>query len=528
MKSYHFPRKESNCFSSQQLLLTDDQEALRDFIGLPFSENNLKAQTAIKSAFFTVEKRNLLVSALTKKYSTVLNVRATLTNIAALENENCFTITTGHQLSLMTGPLYFVYKILHVIKECNLLNEKFPENKFVPVYWMASEDHDFEEVKSFLLYGKTMSWESEQAGAVGRMNLFGLSAVIDQLKQFFVNHPESEIHQLIEKLNGKTYGEAFFQFIHELFGSFGLVIIDGDEVAFKSAFKPIFKQELTTQFSHQEVAATNEKLASKNFKIQVNPREINLFFLGENKRERIIAAGTDFQIGETNYTSSEILELLEKHPSSFSPNVVLRPLYQEFILPNICYVGGVGELSYWLQLKSTFEKAAIPYPILQARSSVIWVDRNNKKKLEQLQFEIDSIFKTTAELKKEFLRNNEEETIEFTLQDFQFNQFKSDLTHKSELIDPSLKSWIEAEFTRIEKQVDGIKNRLEKSVKSKHEKALKSIEQLKEKLFPANGMQERSFNFFQFCPDGNYKYKLQNLYTAIEPFDSSIIILTED
>jgi bacillithiol biosynthesis cysteine-adding enzyme BshC len=528
MKSHHFPRKDSNCFSSQQLLLTDDQEALQDFIGLPFSEENLNTQTTIKSTFFTVEKRNLLVSVLSKKYSSVANVSASLKNIASLENENCFTITTGHQLSLLTGPLYFIYKILHVIKQCELLNEKFPEKKFVPVYWMASEDHDFEEVKSFLLYGKTISWESEQAGAVGRMNLFGLSTVVDQIKQFFVNHPESEIHQLIDKLNGNTYGEAFFQFVHELFGSFGLVILDGDEEAFKTAFKPLFKQELTTQFSHKEVVKTNEKLASKNFKIQVHPREINLFFLSENKRERIIANGTDFQIGENNFTSNEILDLLEKYPASFSPNVVLRPLYQEFILPNICYVGGVGELSYWLQLKSTFEKAAIPYPIIQARSSVIWIDKNNKEKLDQLHFEIDSIFKSTPDLKKEFLLNNEEETIEFTLQDFQFNQFKSDLIHKSEMIDPSVKSWIEAEFTRIEKQVDGIKNRLEKSVKSKHEKALRSIEQLKEKLFPSNGMQERSFNFFQFCPDGNYKNKLQNLYTEIEPFNSSILILFED
>lgn len=528
MKSYHFPRKDSNSFSSQQLLFTDNQEALSDFIGLPFSEENLKAQTAIKSTFFTAEKRNLLISVLTKKYSAVSNVEASLKNIASLENENCFTITTGHQLSLFTGPLYFVYKILHVIKQCERLNEKFPENKFVPVYWMASEDHDFEEVKSFLLYGKTISWESEQSGAVGRMNLFGLSEVVDQMKQFFANHSESEIHQLIDKLNGNTYGEAFFKFVHELFGVFGLVILDGDEEAFKTAFKPVFKQELTEQFSHQEVVKTNKKLSAQNFKIQVHPREINLFLLSENKRERIIANGIDFQVGENNYSSNEILELLENNPASFSPNVVLRPLYQEFILPNICYVGGVGELSYWLQLKSTFEKAAIPYPILQARSSVIWIDRNSKEKLEQLDFELASIFKSTAELKKDFLKNNAEETIEFTLQDFQFNQFKSDLIHKSELIDPSIKSWIEAEFTRIEKQVDGIKNRLEKSVKSKHEKALKSIEQLKEKLFPANGMQERSFNFFQFCPDGNYKNKLQHLYDAIEPFDSSILILIED
>lgn len=528
MKSNHFPRKDSNCFSNQQLLLTDDQEALTDFIGLPFSVDNLKAQTIIKSAFFTAEKRKLLVSVLMKKYGSVSNAANTVTNITSLKNENCFTITTGHQLSLCTGPLYFVYKILHVIKQCELLNEKFPKDRFVPIYWMASEDHDFEEVKSFLLYGKTISWESEQTGAVGRMNLLGLSEVMDQLKQFFANHPESEIHQLIDKLKGNTYGEAFFQFIHELFGNFGLVILDGDDTELKTAFKPIFKLELNTQFSHKSVVKTNEKLATKNFKIQVHPREINLFFLSENKRERIITDGTDFQIGENKFTSTAILELLENNPNSFSPNVILRPLYQEYILPNISYVGGVGELSYWLQLKSTFEKAAIPYPILQARSSVIWIEKNNLEKMEQLLFRIDSIFKSTTELKKEFLMNKEAEAIDFSLQNFQFNQFKNDLINKSELIDTSLKSFVEAEFTRIEKQVDGIKNRLEKSVKSKHEKALKSIEQLKEKLFPANLMQDRSLNFFQFCPDGNYKNKLQNLYNFIEPNDSSILILMED
>jgi uncharacterized protein YllA (UPF0747 family) len=145
-----------------------------------------------------------------------------------------------------------------------------------------------------------------------------------------------------------------------------------------------------------------------------------------------------------------------------------------------------------------------------------------------LNFEIADIFKSSAELKKEFLLNNEEETIDFTLQDFQFNQFKSDLIHKTELIDPSIKSWMEAEFTRMEKQVDTLKNRLEKSVKSKHEKALKSIEQVKEKLFPSNGMQERSFNFFQFCSDGNYKKRLENLYEELKPFHPEILLLLDE
>jgi len=528
MKSYQFSRRESNCFSNQQLLLTDNQNELQDFIGLTFSEENLIKQTQVKSKFFTSEKRELLVSVLTKNYENVSNNELTLKNISILKNNNSFTIATGHQLNLMTGPLYFIYKILHVIKQCDILNKKYPENQFVPVYWMASEDHDFEEIKSFLLFGKTISWESEQGGAVGRMGVFGLSAVFDQVQQFFSNHTESEIHQLIEKLSGNTYGEVFFKFIHELFGDFGLVIVDGDKKEFKEAFKPIFKQELTTSFSYNTVTLSNEKLAAKNFKIQVKPREINLFFLGENKRDRIISLDKGFQIGTDFYSNNELLELLDTSIASFSPNVVLRPLYQEFILPNICYVGGVGELGYWLQLRSTFESAAIPYPLIQARTSAIWLEKNIQDKLKQLDFKIEAIFKSTAELKKDYLLNNEEETINFNLQDFQFEQFKNEFFQKSEIIDSSIKSWMEAEFTRMEKQVDGIKNRLEKSVKSKHDKALKSIDLIKEKLFPTNGMQERSFNFFQFCYDGNYKENLRNIYDELKPFDTDILILIED
>jgi hypothetical protein len=242
---------------------------------------------------------------------------------------------------------------------------------------------------------------------------------------------------------------------------------------------------------------------------------------------KISENGENFEIGSQPFTKEETLQLLEKEAVSFSPNVVLRPLYQEYVLPNLCYVGGVGELSYWLQFKSTFEAAGVPFPMIQARTSIVWIDVQTNEKINAQALSTIDLFKSVNDLKQSYLQNNAEEEIDFSLLNFQFEQFKTDLTQKTENIDASINSWMGAEFARMEKQFDGMKSRLEKSVKSKHEKGLKSIEQIKEKLFPNGGMQERTLNFFQMCPDGNYKQKLIDLYEAIEPFNDAVLVLTD-
>ncbi len=527
MTTKFISRRQTNCFTEQQLLLSENQNALQEYIGIPFSREAFLKQIELKNTTYPTSNRTILQTVLLEKYSSLENNSEALKNINQLKNDHCFTITTGHQLSLMTGPLYFVYKILHVIKQCQELNAFYPNYHFVPIYWMASEDHDFEEIKSCSLFGKVITWETEQQGSVGRMNLSGMAEVHETFKQFFANHPESEIHSLIEQLNGNTYGEAFFKFIHSLFSDFGLVIIDGDQKEFKQAFASIIKKEIETSFSFNAVVETNKKLERNNFKIQVHPREINLFFLSKNNRERIILLDSEFQIGQNKYSKEQLLELLEKQPESFSPNVVLRPLYQEFLLPNLCYVGGVGELSYWLQLKGVFDYANTPYPLIQSRKSALWIDSNSAQKMEQYKLSIESIFKSKSELKKQFLLENEEESIDFSLIDFQFHQFKKDFELKTEGIDSSLNSRVGAEFARIEKQIEGLKAQLEKSVKNKHEKGLKTIEQIKDKLFPNEGLQERSANFFQFCPDGKYKQKLHNLMEVIQPFSSNFLVVED-
>jgi bacillithiol biosynthesis cysteine-adding enzyme BshC len=525
MKVTYIPRNKTNSFTDQQLLLSENQNLLHEFIGIPFSKEAFKKQIQLKSENYNQANRLLLHSVLKSKYTPLECNSKSLENIDKLANANCFTITTGHQLNLLTGPIYFIYKIIHVIKQCEELNQLYPNNLFVPIYWMASEDHDFEEIKSVSIFGKTLNWETNQTGAVGRMNLLGIPEVIQAFKEFFNTTKGNEVIALINQFNGKTYGDAFFKFIHALFAEYGLVIIDGDQNDFKQSFSNIMKKEIQTSFSFYNIKKTNQKLEQENFKIQVNPREINLFYLSENNRERIILNGNNFKIGDLEFTKNQIIDLIENEPGSFSPNVILRPLYQEFLLPNLCYVGGVGELSYWLQLKGVFESSEISFPLIQARTSALWIDSNGSQKLENFNLKVEDIFKPIHELKKQVLLLKDSENIDFELIDFQFNQFKTDFSEKANQIDSSLNSRIGAELTKIEKQIEFLKNQLEKSIKTKHERSLIVVEQLKNKLFPYNTLQERSVNFFQFCSDGKYVEKLHKLKTLIQPFDPRFLVI---
>lgn len=528
MKAKFIKRKTTNLFSEQQLLLSENQIDLQEFIGFPFSKKALQKQALLKSKEFSDEKRELLANTLELNYALLDDKTESLNNIIALRNQNCFTISTGHQLCLFTGPIYFIYKILHIIKQCDKLNKQFPDLQFVPLYWMASEDHDFEEIKSFILHGKKISWDRESSGAVGRMTMDGINDVKNQLAEFYKNTPNSEVKDLTEKLEGKNYAEAFFKLIHHLFGKYGLLILDADNSNLKKSFSTIIKEEIKTSFSNKEVLKTNKKLLNRNIKPQVNPREVNLFFHSKNKRERIINQNGKFNIGKKMYSEDELIKIVDAKPESFSPNVILRPLYQESILPNLCYVGGLGELNYWLQLKSSFEKVSLCFPLLQARTSIIWIDKITKNKMNSVGIKEDAIFKSTEEITKWYLKKNAENNIDFSKINLHFDQLKKEVTKKTKEIDQSQLSYVGAEFSRMEKQLEGIQSKFEKSIKMKHEKALRTIFLIKENLFPANDFQERSINFLQLCADGKIAAFIAGLLKNIDPFNSDILILTEE
>jgi len=525
MQFLQISRTATGMFSLQQLDMVYNQNRFIPFIEKAFSKDAFEDAIDRKKENYSLENRNILVDVLSAQYADVREVVEVKRNIANLRNTATFTVTTGHQLSLFSGPAYFVYKILHVIKQCEELKKAYPENDFVPVYWMASEDHDFEEIQSMDLFNQTVTWESEQKGPVGR---FEMEKVKEELKSFFSNHLTSELVRLINDFGGENYANAFRKFVHELFGKYGLVIVDGDDVQLKKIFAPIMKQELTHQFALHAVEKTNEELQHEGAKIQVTPRDINLFYIEKGFRERIVKFGDRFEIeGKGTFTLEELNHMMDKSPVNFSPNVVLRPVYQELVLPNLCYVGGAGEISYWLQLKRVFQAVNVVYPLIQVRNSVLWIDANSVDKMEKLQLTLDDLFTETDVLKKRFVQSNSSEELDFKFLDAKIDALKNQMIDTVTSVDENLKQFAIAETVRLDKQLDALKDKLYKQSKAKHEKALKIIDQLKDKLFPGNGLQERKTNFFQLTPDGNFRATLDVLKNNMLPFSGDLLVVKE-
>ena len=528
MQKFTFNREKTRAFTDQQNQLVYHQNYLLSFINRPFSIEGFRAQMEEKKHAFSLAQRGVLHTVLVDNYKNKNTSELTKKHIDDLLKEETFTITTGHQLSLFTGPVYFVYKILHVIKICDLLKKEYPANNFVPVFWMASEDHDFEEIQSVELFNHTMTWETEQKGPVGRFDLEGFTEIKQEFSSYFSGEAFDEINEILANYTGKNLAEATFNLVNRLFSKYGLVIVDGDQEMLKRTFLPVINKELETSFSFKQVSLANELLIKEGLKVQVNPREINLFYIEDGVRERILHLDEGFFIeGKGKYTLEALKELAESNPSCISPNVVMRPVYQETVLPNLCYVGGAGEISYWLQLKGVFNELGLPYPMIQVRNSLIWIDGVNAKKIAKIDLKLEELFEASVHLKKKFLEDNAEEDVDFSIIEEHFDSLRTELLDKISKVDSNLDKYAQAELVRMEKQLISIREKLLKSVKSKHENALITIDQIKNKLFPNGGLQERSMNFFNLCASGDVEGRLDYLYSVLDPFEQDLIVIRE-
>ena len=506
-----------------------EKEQVSDFYGRFPNLENFKEQLEEKQMSFQSESRKILVRALEKQYEHTHTSEATLHNIVSLSEANTFTITTGHQLNLFTGPLYFLYKIFSVINLSEKLKETYPDSNFVPIYWMATEDHDFDEINYFNLFGKKIEWKRKSGGAVGALSTEGLSEILKELK---VQLGESNNAIKLATLFSEAYtkhenlAEATRYLGDTLFSEYGLVVVDGNDKDLKAEFAPYVKQELLEGNSHAKINLTSDRLTKLGYPQQVFPREINMFYLAEGIRERIIEKGGRFFVNDTSieFSRDEILVELEKNPHNFSPNALLRPLYQEVILPNLCYVGGGGELAYWFQLKDYFKSVHIPFPILLLRNSVLLMSEKDSEKLQKLELPLDSLFLPKHELEARYTRQLSEVNIDFTKQKTHLvEQFKS-LYRLAKETDASFEGAVAAQE---KKQLNGLahlEKRLLTAQKRKYSNQLKRLIVIQAKLFPKQILQERLANFSEFYLDFGEEL-LSTLKENLDPLAHEFTIL---
>ena len=523
-------RRKTTFFSSLSNDLVYNQQDLLDFINQPFSIEAFNTQIEQKSKNFPAENRSILVEELLKKYQSVEENELSINNINRLKESSTYTITTGHQLNILTGPIFFIYKILNTIKLSKDLNEKHPNNHFVPVFWMATEDHDFEEIQETKIFNNTFKWETKQKGAVGRIYPENIDSIRQEFKSLFQNSYSDEIEKIIDSINGKNLSEINFNLVHELFCKFGLVIIDADSHQFKKLFQSTLIKEVKEQFAIDAVNQTNEKLSLNGYKSQAHARIINLFYLTPTDRIKIEkTANNTFSIeGVGEFNESELIAKIEKTPENFSPNVILRPVYQETILPNLCYIGGGGEIAYWLQLKNVFERAHVTFPLIQVRNSIQIIEKGTFKKISKLNLRFEDFLKDIDELKKEVLSDTSQNDLEFTTLDEKLFNLIGSMKEVSSTINSQLESYTASETTKLIKQIEGFKKKLIRTEKEKYDIQLNAIEAIYDKLFPNNGLQERSYNFFNLCKDGAVKKHINELYDCIDPSENDLIVLTDN
>ncbi|AXG72726.1 bacillithiol biosynthesis cysteine-adding enzyme BshC [Flavobacterium arcticum] len=490
---------------------------------------NFKAQLEEKQQSYSSEFRDVLVNTLSEQYQNIETSASTLHNIQLLKENTTFTITTGHQLNLFTGPLYFLYKIVSTINLCKELKVAYPNHNFVPIYWMATEDHDFEEINYFNFKDKKIKWCRESTGPVGRLSTEGLDAVLNFFsKELGAGNNAETLKSLFEAayINHDNLAHATRYLANELFGNEGMVIMDADNANLKQLFTPHIKEELLHQTSHAKVAETTESLSKYN--IQVNPREINLFYIEDNLRERIILQDGIYHINNTElqFTENELLATLDKHPEKFSPNVIMRPLYQEVILPNLCYIGGGGEIAYWLELKTFFEASNVTFPILLLRNSVLLATQKQAKKLDKLNLSWADIFLKQQELMNNKIHVFSEFQLDFTEQKMFLNEQFKKLRAIAVKTDASFIGAVKAQETKQLKGLENLEKRLLKAEKHNHADELERIAILQNELFPSQSLQERKTNFSEFYLD--HKEQLfEKLLKDLKPLEQefSIIVL---
>ena len=493
---------------------------------------NFKAQLEAKQSEFSSEKRNILVEVLTNQYTQLSSSELTSNTIQSLADENTFTVTTGHQLNLLGGPLYFLYKIITTINLAKDLKKKYPKNKFVPVFWMASEDHDFDEINHFNFQNKRFQWTQQCSGDVGSLSTSGLAEFIEVFSVVLGDSSHAkELIKLVKNtyLNHSNLTSATRYLVHALFESEGLLIIDGNNPKLKQIFVPQITSELTNQQAFTTVSKTIKQLKKidSSYKVQVNPRELNLFYLKENLRERIVKNEGVYSVLNTELTwdLAGILEEVNTHPERFSPNVIMRPLYQEMILPNLCYVGGGGELAYWLQLKSFFDAEQIQFPILLHRNSVLLVSQKQHQKLDKLKVSVSDLFKNKQVLIESQIKKITTLAIDFSSQKEQLKKQFEYLYTIANQTDKSFKGAVSAQEKKQIKGLEVLEKRLLKAEKKVHNEYIKRFESIHLELFPNGGLQERFTNFSEFYLEHGDAL-IETLKLQLDPLNQKFHILT--
>ena len=461
------------------------------------------------SVSFSSKNRELLHAEFKNQYTNTKINSVVRDNIESILSDNTYTITTGHQLNIFTGPLYVIYKIISCIKLAENLNNKFPDKKFVPVYWMASEDHDFKEIKSFYSRGKKYVWDIKPSGSVGDIDPKSLKEVINLLP---------DVHDFFSEayLESDTLSEAVRKYINSIFEKYGLLILDPDSEALKNAFSEIMGDDIFNNSINDIESKSDQKSA-------VHVRKINFFYKENKLRERIINNKERYFVNNTEikFSALDLEDEIKKNPYKFSPNVIMRCIYQQFILPNVAYIGGPAEVVYWLGFKKFFKHYNLHFPVVVPRDFVLLLSEKSQKTMGRYNIENTDLFLGKSRLEKKALKVIDDRNKNFSDEISKIKKSFNKIADKFSSVDKSMKPHVLANSKRTEKILIQMENRFVKSLKSENKKLVSQVEDLYNEIFPEGSIQERKENIMSY-----YHPKfISNLFRELDPLELKFKII---
>jgi len=487
----------------------------------PISEQD-RSSIQEQYTFFDTSKREWLYNILTSHYEGMELNNIVKTNIEKIKQDNTFTVTTGQQIHISLGPAFYIYKIASVIRQAKRLQAQFPENNYVPVFWMATEDHDVAEINSLIVFGKTYTWETKQRVPTGRLSPEGLDAICDIL----IDLGEKENISAEIKDIFKLFKEAYTCFstlsmatrfiINALFGKYGVIVIDADNDTLKKELQSLIHEDLFSDTVYDSLQAASASLKAIGYGNQVNPRKTHFFIFKNGERLRIDKEGDNFILHPSGelISRNHMMQLATEKPYLFSPNVLLRPLYQQLILPNLAYVCGPAEIHYWHQLFLLFKRKSVVAPMLFLRDSFLVLDSNTKQFLNKYKLSENTVWQglgvSSGFLAKELIGENkisreidelknQTDVVFQNLFDLKYQKIK-ELRSKSEV-------WIK-ELQKAEKSV-----LQDPRMQPVYEPVFNRLQKITTSFFNKNKPQERSVSWAELL-----------LSTGHNPIDSLIEI----
>jgi bacillithiol biosynthesis cysteine-adding enzyme BshC len=463
----------------------------------PGPSDNADLLKRIKELDFPAEKRKTLVQVIQKQYNDCkLDIPESL---ASLEKRNTTTITTGHQLGYLGGPAYFIYKIVSIIKLAQNMTIQ-SGTTVIPVFWMATEDHDVDEIKRVVLRGVPYEFNPGNPAPAGRIavpqqsmadllnewnNILGLSSTSNEIKSLFS-----------KALKNKTLADFTRHWVHGLFGKYGLIILDADDKDLKQEAEYILNEELLQGTTKKIVTETNETLSKLGFKNQAGVREINLFEIKDQTRKRIISVhqaqgSLNFDDGTEGSLPVPVHHL--------SPNVLLRPVYQQAILPNIAYVGGPGELAYWLQLKDLMCHFNVYVPALILRDSFVFVSESFEKTLASLKISARLVLSDADSILNDKLLHEGHTGKEFITAKHEMEAALSSLKTALEKSGINLEPGIQSLKRDIEKRLDQMNKRKLSMLRRKEQEWHYRFKNIQSEILHQGKLKERYESAFTWC-----------------------------